>query len=225
MGRIVRNMCMAIVAVGVLVAPSQAAIMEVGDLNIIDQAGNPSNGLRFLDFTFSDGLNQSAALANAQASYANARLATPSEWDDLAEAAGVSYNANGFVFSHAFVDGTNETIVTTGDAGVALLKSVLGVTSGSNTLWWSDPDSDDDTDTTRDYIELTFGDGVIIYQTSLLPPHGAVGWLIVSEATSSGVPEPSSAILLGFAATVGCLAYRRRQATLANQPAPNTANA
>lgn len=43
--------------------------------------------------------------------------------------------------------------------------------------------------------------------------------------SSSAVPEPSSAILLGFATAVGCLAYRRRQVIFANQPEPNSANA
>jgi hypothetical protein len=62
---------------------AHAALVEVGDLNIINDAGNPSDGLRYLDMTYSDGLTQAAALTNAQATYANARLATASEFDDL----------------------------------------------------------------------------------------------------------------------------------------------
>jgi hypothetical protein len=57
--------------------------------NIIDDVGNPSDGLRFLDMTYSDGLSLAAAIANAQATYANARLATASEFDDLFSAAGI----------------------------------------------------------------------------------------------------------------------------------------
>ena len=56
---------------------SSAALVEVGDLNIIDDPGNPSDGLRYLDMTYSDGLTLADALANAQATYPNARAATP----------------------------------------------------------------------------------------------------------------------------------------------------
>ena len=57
-----------------------AAIVESGDLNIIDDPGNPSHGLRYLDMTYSDGKTLADALAAAQAVYPNARKATPSEW-------------------------------------------------------------------------------------------------------------------------------------------------
>ena len=63
-----------------------AATIEMGDLNIIDDAGNPSDGLRFLDLSFSEGRTLADALTNAQATYGNARLATPSEADDLFDA-------------------------------------------------------------------------------------------------------------------------------------------
>ena len=68
-------------------------VTEVGDLNIIDDDGNPSNGLRYLDLTFSLNRTLASALANAQATYSNARLATASEWDDLFAAAGITYDA------------------------------------------------------------------------------------------------------------------------------------
>lgn len=66
-----------------------ASIIEQGDLNKIQQTGNASDGLRFLDMTYIDGKTLAAALADAQAVYANARLATPSEWDELFQAANV----------------------------------------------------------------------------------------------------------------------------------------
>lgn len=39
--------------VAVTTANTDADNIEVGDLNIIDQAGNASNGLRYLDLSFS----------------------------------------------------------------------------------------------------------------------------------------------------------------------------
>ena len=47
---------------------ASGGVIEVGDLNIIDDPGNPSDGLRYLDMTFSDGLTKADALANAQSS-------------------------------------------------------------------------------------------------------------------------------------------------------------
>ena len=84
----------------VLAVPSVTfgAIIDNGDLTIIDDAGNASDGLRFLDMSYSDnvpggdysgGMTAAEALANAQATYANARLATPEEFDDLFAAAGL----------------------------------------------------------------------------------------------------------------------------------------
>jgi hypothetical protein len=71
---------------------ARAVIIEVGDLNFIDDAGNPSDGLGFLDMSFSVGLTQADALTNAQLTYADARIATPDEFDDLFLAAGVTYS-------------------------------------------------------------------------------------------------------------------------------------
>ena len=84
-------------------------VTEVGDLNIIDDDGNPSNGLRYLDLTFSKGRTLASALANAQATYSNARLATPDEWDDLFDAAGITYDGL-LTASDAFETGTSEDI-------------------------------------------------------------------------------------------------------------------
>ena len=55
---------------------SYGSIETVGDLNIINDASNPSDGLRYLDMSFSNELTLSAALVSAQGTYANARLAT-----------------------------------------------------------------------------------------------------------------------------------------------------
>ena len=84
-------------------------ITQVGTLNIIVDAGNPSNGLRYLDLDFSTGLTLAGALANAQATYSNARLATPDEWDDLFAAAGITYAAS-LTASDAFETGPTAVI-------------------------------------------------------------------------------------------------------------------
>ena len=62
-------------------AVANAGIIESGDLNIIDDAGNASVGLRYLDMIYIDGKTEAAALA-----------ATPSEFDDLFSAAGIAYD-------------------------------------------------------------------------------------------------------------------------------------
>ena len=73
-------------------AVANAGIIESGDLNIIDDAGNASVGLRYLDMTYIDGKTEAAALAAAQLVYPNVHLATPSEFDDLFSAAGIAYD-------------------------------------------------------------------------------------------------------------------------------------
>ena len=101
---------------------SHANVMELGDLNIIDDAGNPSDGLRFLDMTFSNGLTLADALTNAQMTYMNARQATPSEFDDLFAAANVPASPN---------VGFSTGVTTAGSANPAVgdLALILGYTS------------------------------------------------------------------------------------------------
>ena len=62
------------------------AVRGIGLKDIIDDAGNASNGLRYLDMSFSDGLTEADALANAQATYSNARLAILQPSGQLARA-------------------------------------------------------------------------------------------------------------------------------------------
>ncbi len=187
-------------------------VIEVGDLNIISDFGNPSDGLRFLDMTFSDGLTQSAALTNAQATYSNARLATPGEFDDLFAAAGIGYLGSSTA-SDAFVVGPGEVISTGALYDSGVLASQLGFTdtqTSNRTLIWTNPDGLTTDVSFRDVIDL-LGTGVIIGHTTVTPPDNRIGWLLVSQA----VPEPSSFMLLGMGA-VGFFGYgwrRRRKAS------------
>lgn len=219
MGQFVRIMCLTVVTVGGLVAPSQAAIIEDGVLNIIDQVGNPFNGLRFFDMSVSVGDDLATGLADAQALFPNARLATPAEADALFTASSLTYDTS-LVFSDGWTVGLSED-VSSGTNYNTSLRDFLGITYGTVTNIWTDPDGSTLDTTTRDIIQLAAGNAHL-FNTSFEPINPNVGWLLVSEAPTSGVPEPSSAILLGFAAAVGCLAYRRRQATLVNQPEPNS---
>ncbi|MEQ9406889.1 MAG: hypothetical protein RIK87_04150 [Fuerstiella sp.] len=136
-----------------------AGIIQVGDLNIIDDPGNPSNGLRYLDMSFSDGLTLADALANAQATYPNARLATPSEADDLFNASGLSLdNTDGFLnLSGGWETGPN-LIISSGSNYDTSLRDILGHTGGSTfnpvTAFWTDPDGESDWDTTGDAISF-----------------------------------------------------------------------
>ena len=168
-----------------------ASIIELGDLNIIDDAGNASNGLRYLDMTYSDGLSLVDALTNAQATYANARLATASEVDDLFAASVITF-VPGFSPSDAFSIGSSAIISLLYDGGS--LRNQLGLTSGGGlTSIWTDPDGSGAPTTTRDVIGLS-GSEVAMSNILLLPPNDSAGWLIVSETS---VPEPTTLVLLG----------------------------
>jgi len=205
-----------IIVAMIAAAPAFASIDEVGDLNIINDMTNPSDGLRYLDMTFSDGLTLADALANAQATYADARLATPSEWDDLFMAAGITYSG-AETASDAFLNGATLTITPDPCALCASLRDKLGATNGlsGDTTWlWSDPDGSGSAAGTRDALRL-FDNGmsslsaVVQIDTtvtpSLMPGSSAFGYLLVSEAV---VPLPPAIIFLGSG--IAALILRRR---------------
>jgi hypothetical protein len=181
---------------------THAAVIESGDLNIIDDGGNPSDGLRYLDMSFSDGLTQAAALANAQGTYSNARLTTPSEFDDLLLAAGITYDGV-LTASDAFAIGTS-TIISSGmnyDGGA--LSAALGFTQNTDTFIWSDPDGSGGT---RDFLRI--GSIVAdILQTATSPANSGAGWLLVSDAA---VSLPAAAWLFG-SALLGLGVVKRRK--------------
>jgi len=185
---------------------AQAAVVEVGDLNIINAAGNPSDGLRFLDMTYSDGLTLTAALADATAVYANARAATPGEFDDLFAAAGINYVAT-TTASGGFAIGGYEVISEGSSyaAGPALI-SKLGITDGmTSTFIWTDPDGSNATSTTRDYLALTATQAFLFNSTSASSSN--VGWLLVSDAAV--VPVPAAVWLFG-SGLLGLVGIARR---------------
>ena len=201
-----------VVALTLVAVESHAGIIEVLDLNIIDDAGNASDGLRFLDMTYSDGLTQAVALSNAQATYSNARLATPTEWDDLFSAAGISYSGAataGDAFSIGASGSVSSTSTGTYDGGALRLN--LGVTSGTTTYIWSDPDKSTLVTSTRDYLSLSLSDASIT-QSAAIPPNGSLGWLLVSDADVVVVPEPSSFALATMCGVgVAFRAFRRKK--------------
>ena len=184
-----------------------AGIIQVGDLNIIDQAGNPSDGLRYLEMTYSDGLTEATALANAQATYSNSRLATPSEFDDLFAAAGISYDG-ATTASGGFDVGGSPVISSGANYDGAALAGALGYTYSSGTNIWTDPDRSASSATTRDFLQLLTTEAAV-YQYASSPPNSVIGWLIVSE-----VPEPSTLAALGGLLGMGLIGrwWRRRKA-------------
>jgi hypothetical protein len=159
---------------------ARSSIIESGDLNFISDVGNPSDGLAFLDMTFSDGLTQAAALANAQLTHADARLATPTEFTNLFLATGLTF-LPGTEPSVAFNNGSNFT-VTLADPGVATLQAALGSTTGSDTYVWSDPDGSLVTSTTRDILTINADGLTTASQFSSTPATAGIGWLLVSDA-------------------------------------------
>lgn len=214
---------------------ASAAVIEVGDLNIIDDPGNPSDGLRFLDMTFSSGKTLADAIASAITSYANVRVATPSEFGDLLAAAGLVYDGSETA-SDAFTVGSDAVLISNMSDEVISLQEKLGSTfviSGAGffpdyfyTYIFSDPDGDDTISTTRDVLYLQHASTVVggitsdgrigILQSNFTPSQNspgffAHGWLLVSDAAT--VPEPSSALLmcLGTAGWLGCQRRRKRE--------------
>lgn len=188
---------------------ADADIIEVGDLNIIDDPGNPSNGLRYLDMSFSDGLSLADALTNAQGTYANARLATPSEFDDLFDASTLSLNGTS-TFSSGFLTGANVRISGGANYNTSL-RDQLGATAGANLFIWTDPDGSFRTNTTRDALLISFNNTQVM-NLGTTAPSPDVGFLLVSEATATAVPEPSTVFLLGLGfAGSGALRRRRKQ--------------
>lgn len=181
---------------------ANAAVIEVGDLNIINDPGNASDGLRFLDMSYTDGLTLAAALTNSQGTYANARLATPAEWDDLFAAAGIAYDG-ALSASDAFEVGDGAQISTGLNYDSAALRNQLGLTRSLLTLIFSDPDGDSSLSSTRDYINLS-DTSAIFYNNSLVAPNSSIGWLVVSE-----VPLPAAAWL--FISALGGLVVAKRK--------------
>ncbi len=207
-----RRICLLILALMFFLPNvATAAIIEVGDLNIIDDAGNPSDGLRYLDLSISDGLSQADALTAAMALYPNARLATPDEFDDLFTAAGIPYNG-ALTASSAFDIGVGVFITNLFTPSVNALRLALGPTNASNADIWSLPDGSDVSTTTRDLITLRSDGVVILRQDTFTPPDDTIAWLIVSDPVAV-VPEPSTFALLGIGgiALVGYGWRRKRQ--------------
>jgi hypothetical protein len=161
---------------------TNGAVIEVGDLNIISAAGNPSNGLRYLDMTYSDGLTAAAALSNAQSAYPNARFATASEFNDLFAAAGISYNG-ALTAADGFTAGEFTTISSPPNYDGGVLASMLGYTVTTTTNLWTDPDGSADAASTRDLLSLMFQSAAVYNQASL-PPGANLGWLLVSGPCS-----------------------------------------
>ncbi len=140
-----------------------------------------------------------------QSFYADARLATASEWDDLFEAGDMQYDFNSlfnreFRPSEAFETGPQVTL-SSGSNYDPRVAQVLG----ANEIW-SDPDGNTSSTSTRDFLE--FGSGfALMSHTSVNPPFSSASWLIVSE--TAAVPEPTCTGLAFIAMLFG--SFRRRR--------------
>jgi hypothetical protein len=196
---------------------THAAVIERGYLNIINDAGNPSDGLRYLDMFFSDGLTTAAAVANAQLSYPDARLATSSEFNDLFSAAGILYDgtlATTGAFTASFTPG--QSTFANYDGGV--LSDVLGYTCDgcvtyrdSATVVWSSPDRLPVGARSRVSVVLTPTEALI--DPARISAHTtSVGWLLVSEPLIPLTnPEPTTLTLMLLAASGLAVSTRRRR--------------
>ena len=193
---------------GAGLAPASAALVDNGDLTTIADASNLSDGLSFLDVSFSVDRNLSDALANAQVTFPTARLATPSEVDDLFAAAGITFGSNPLP-SAAWDVGEELALLPYATGNPSTLLNYIGFTEPSGTLpftaFWTDPDGDPLGTTTRDFLSFST-DFYRLGQTDLQPPIPEAGWALVVDA----VPEPSILALFGVGlAGLGAVRGRR----------------
>lgn len=100
-------------------ATLHADIIEEGHLNIIYDPGNNSDGLAYLDLSYSMGMTRSEALANARTDYPNARLATPNEFSDL-------FDASGLLYYTGYRGGTMADLFPSADIGYTVTVSKYG---------------------------------------------------------------------------------------------------
>lgn len=214
-----------IVAVTLLICTNANAGLTLvsGGRILIDDVSNPSNGMAFLQTSFSVGMTSAAALANAQMTYPSATLATPAQWDDLAAAAGVQYAgawtlASAFDVGSGINSGAFNAAAPTEDLVALFGETFSSADDGKVALFFSDPDMSTDTTTTRDGI--SFFDG-----TGLNQPTRAEGPGIFQSTNEPGVtsfrawgivvavPEPSAFTCLGLIGLVasGRAWWRRRR--------------
>ena len=169
-------------------------LIEIGYLNIIDDAGNASDGLAFFDMSFSAGKTSADAVMSAQAElesnpiagYSTARLAIASEFDDLMVAGGMSFE-NGLTAADGFSTGTSATL-SSGTNYNTVVRNRLGVTYRSSSLIaWTSPDGSQDSTTTRDFIRLA-SSVAVLGQTTATPANSSLGWFVVAERERGGLP-------------------------------------
>jgi len=198
---------------------AQATIIDnVGpnnQLNKIEQAGNPSNGLHYLDSSVSSGMTLSEALAVTMDGY-DIRLATQQEWDDLATAGDLILNDDN-TGAHTNGDGLGEvafgikfwtqTISSLPNYDVALFDAI-GNNHGSSLRLWTDAANVNTYDMAR-----FFPDELIVNTNNAFRNNGSkdeVSWLLVAVDVV-GVPEPHT-LLLASLASLGLTLRRRRWA-------------
>ncbi len=186
-------------------------------LNTIDQAGNASDGLSYLDVTFSVGLTIDQALTDARDIYADARLATAMEFDDLFQAAGIIYNDPSLTAASGFDTGQTLRLSTGSNYDGGALQQIIGITfnggGGILTNIFTDPDGTESDSSSRDIITLQDTD-VTSSQSQLVPGPASgntTGWLIVVGPTTGVVPEPTSLFCWLGAALIGLTRRRRNQ--------------
>lgn len=167
-------------------------------LNTINDPGNPSDGLRYVDLSYSVNRTLGDAISNANTllSLTNVRQATPAEHDDLFAAAGIIFNDNNLTLADTFIHTGPDTVLSDGDNYNSSLISILGPTNPNafRADIWTIPDGDGSSFLTWDELVL-LGAGATIFQTSGVPPAMYSGWLLVSEPQIVPVP---GAVLLGM---------------------------
>jgi len=116
-------------------------------------------------------------------------VATPSEFDDLFDASSLQYDPGKGPLSDGFLPGAGTLLSTGGNYNTEIITK-LGSTAaiGDHTCIWTDPDGDTTETSTLDYV--FFSVAAATAQFSGSPSNASIGWLLVSESTTTVDPEP-----------------------------------
>lgn len=211
-----KNTFIAMCIIGMSISTASASVIEIGDTNLIQDALNPSDGLYFLDTTYSDGLTMVEALGNAKSLYSDARIATPAEWNNLFLAAGISYT--GSLTASAAFDFVDNQRIARLDSNVGMLNQMLSGNSDSLYIW-SDPDGLGRFDATSTIDFILLGSSFVdIRHASRIPGDVALdySWLIVSDSGVANVPAPDVIWLFG-SGLIGLVRRRKKLAILSGK--------
>lgn len=143
--------------------------------------------------------------------YANARLATPGEFDDLFNASMLTLSSPSLNSSEGFNTGGSLTISNRRNYDTSL-RDALGTTdlAGDSAVMWTDPGGDSATSTTRDLLSFSPNFAKVIQSSSSPGIAHTAGFLLVSDAAPAAVPEPGTTMIMVLCSLGFCVQRFRK---------------